>query len=350
MADHILVTFGSDGFRDWVSLPDGRTFNMGSVSVLNFVVGLARNSHEARLALDTFLANQQATLAVKLAELQLLLAPKKARWAGLEETSIPSDSRMAPHRGMHMDPVTMTLLQSRLASVEDVLHRLEVGSLSASDVSDGLLGSVRAMLAMVSPVQSEPEGLQKVAASYDEDMLRELEVYLDNEMSLQAQRRTILKRLIRGGRYDLKEAATAFEDWVEAGAKSYAKEFDEDPKKFPRELVKDLAMKMAKLHDKAVTNGEWDHLKSAAEDTPGGQGALVNEGLAYAVLAKIEQAHSAVLDSKSRFASLANEDLSRISTNLVSVLDVSDLGGSTTHMALLDLSKKTDHVLSHFSR
>lgn len=359
MANRTLVTFGTDGFRDWVTLPDGRTFNLGSVSVLNFVVGLARGQREARKALDTFLANQQATLAVRLADLQLLLAPKKSRWAGLEETLIPPETRMA------MDDNAKALFQSRLAAVEGALYQLQVGTAKGAEEGPRVLETVRAMLAMVAPkpqehVHTDNCRCRKTAASYDEDMLRELEVYLDNEMSLQMQRRTILKKLLKGGEYDVKEAAKAFEGWVEAGAKSYAREFNEDPKKFPKELVKDLAEKFARSHKKAVDAGEYDHLKSAADEpeqepkeapAEAKEAAIfANEGIAHTVLHKVEKAHEAVVASTSKYAADANHDLVRIASALTELLEGSDLSDPAVRPQLVELAKKAEHVLNFFVR
>lgn len=372
MANRTLVTFGTDGLRDWVTLPDGRTFNMGSVSVLKFVVELARTPREARKALDLFLEKQQATLAVPMGDLQILLSPKRARWAGLEETLITSDSHTSPGEGALMSQDNM-LFQNRLASVADALHHLEAGEASADVVAPQIQATIRELLAMVSPAPVAAPSVVEVdtsthfelgfrTAAYDEDMARELEVYLDNEMSLQGQRRTVLKKLLKDGEYDVKEAEKAFEDWVEAGAKAYSREFDEDPKKFSKELVKDLAEKMAKSHKKAVDAGEYDHLKSAtAEDnqfvfvTEGkepwqNQALLVNEGLAHAVLAKVQTAYEAVTASKSKFASMAREDLSRISSGLSDLVNDSDLSAPGASSVLLDLSKRADHVLNHFVR
>lgn len=323
MANRTIVTFGSDGFRDWVSFPDGRTFNLGSVSVLKFVVELARNQTEARRSLNTFLANQSATLAVRMDELEHLIAPKRARWAGIENTLIPLGSQ--------------TDLTQGVAMAEDV------NTLQSS--------------------HEHGEGCRCKAAAYDADMAKELEVYLDNEMSLQGQRRNIMKKLLKSGSFDVKDATREFEHWVETGAKSYAREFNEDPKKFSRDLVKDLAEKMAKSTKKAVDSGEWDHLKSASEDDQEEQTkqaddhtALINEGIAHAIMAKVEKAFEIVAASRedvtpiAKYASVAKNDLHRISSELSALLEASDLADPAAMPALLDLSKKADHVLNYFAR
>jgi hypothetical protein len=264
---------------------------------------------------------------------------------------------MSQAQGVLGDLETRALFQSRLAVAEDSLHHLEHGEAKAAEETPRLLNTVRELLAMVEPsTQVIAEGGTPVtAAAYDEDMLRELEVFLDNEMSLQAQRRSVLKKLLQTD-YDLKEASKAFEGWVEAGAKAYSREFNEDPKKFTKELVRDLAEKFVKSHKKAVDNGEYDHLKSASEEQQeqpkeaSEHMVLINEGIAHAVLAKVQKAHEAVQSSKSRFASVANGDLARISSSLVETLDRSDLSEPSVRTVLLDLSKRADHVLNYFSR
>lgn len=355
MAHRTLVTFGSDGFRDFVTLPDGRTFNLGSVSVLNFVVGLARNGFEAKRALDTFLAKQQATLAVQMPQLEELLAPRRARWATLEETLIPSDPRTSVGQGMEL---TKAHFESRLASLENDLHRLEHGGVKLEEALPRVQEAVQGLVAVASPPSPEPK-----TAAIDEDLQKELEVYLDNEGSLQAQRRQILKKLVSDEKYDLKEAAREWEKWVDAGAKAYSREFDTDPKQFSEELKDSLAKKLAQETKKAIEDGMYDHLKAAsvegqepeapkqaADDLLAEEVALLNEGIAHAVMAKVEKALEAVTSSTSKFASQGQLDLHRIASDLTDLLREADMSSTDARSVLLDLSKKADHVLNYFAR
>lgn len=76
-----LVTVATDGFRDYVELPDGRSLNLGSVSVLKLISSLARDLRAARRALTTFLETDRAVFRANLIALENLLQPRRARWA-----------------------------------------------------------------------------------------------------------------------------------------------------------------------------------------------------------------------------------------------------------------------------
>ena len=73
----VLVSVGTDGLSDWVETPDKCRHNLGSLSVLNFVRGLAKNSREARRVLDEFLEQGQSMLSVNVDHMGALLAGKK---------------------------------------------------------------------------------------------------------------------------------------------------------------------------------------------------------------------------------------------------------------------------------
>lgn len=312
MSKRTLVTYGTDGFRDFVNLPDGRSFNLGSLSVLNLVAGLARSVKEARRSLDTFLEKRESTLAVDLDGLFTLLEPKRARWAGIENPLIEPSGK---------DFEMLSLINTRLASLRE----------------NAAMGSEK-------------------TAAIDVDMLEELEVYLDNEPRLQAQRRKVLKEIL-ASEMDAKTLQGAWYDWVQAGAKAYVKEFDADPKSFSSDLIMHLAGKLANQTAKSLKNGEFAHLKSANEidildetaKTASEEEALVNEGIAHAVLAKVETTLKVLSASSNKHASLGKADLHRISSELTSLLDAKDLSDPTVRASLLDLTKKADHVLAFFA-
>lgn len=347
MPKRTLVTYGTDGFRDFVTLPDGQSLNLGSVSVLNLVVALARTGSEAKRSLDAFLANGEATLAVNLEQLFGLLEPKKARWARIENALISDRSKS------HMNLDILSLVSTRLASVEAHLQGLGSGGYQVSEVLPLVQESVGEILSAVTPPSDT-----KVAA-VDKDMLRELEVYLDNEGSLQAQRKTILKGILSGNQ-DAKSVQGAWAKWVDAGAKSFAREFETDAKDFTDELRTMLASKLAAQTIKAIQDGEYDHLKSATtqqEDVSdestkeaSEEAALVNEGIAHAVMAKVERALQACSTSNHKNASSGKMDLHRISSELSEVLQNAELSSPQVRASLLSLTKKADHVLSFFSR
>jgi len=85
-----LVTVATDGFRDYVELPDGRTLNLGSVSVLKLITSLVPSSSMCKRALDTFLKDGRTVIEGDLGKLEKILAPKRARWAHIGKGLIPS--------------------------------------------------------------------------------------------------------------------------------------------------------------------------------------------------------------------------------------------------------------------
>lgn len=114
MGSRTLVTVATDGFRDYVELPDGRSFNLGSVSVLKLIAELVDSSAIARKALDTFLKNRRTTVAVDVRALEEMLRPKRSRWAVHEDRFIPFDPR-TQSRVANMDAQEATKLIAKLS-------------------------------------------------------------------------------------------------------------------------------------------------------------------------------------------------------------------------------------------
>lgn len=75
-----MVVFGTDGFVDYVQVPDGQRFMLGPVSVLKLVMGLAP-LRMARKVLREFVANQQVMLSVDLDRMWELLPFQRARYS-----------------------------------------------------------------------------------------------------------------------------------------------------------------------------------------------------------------------------------------------------------------------------
>jgi len=118
-----LVTVATDGFRDYVELPDGRTINLGSVSVLKLVASLVRSTSLCKKALDAFLRKGNTLIQVELDDLMELLKPKRSRWA-YSNGLIPS----LPRQGEGMTDV-----QDGLTSVSQATQVFE-SMVSAFDV------------------------------------------------------------------------------------------------------------------------------------------------------------------------------------------------------------------------
>jgi hypothetical protein len=318
MPQRTLVTIATDGFRDYVGLPDGREVNLGSVSVLKLVTSLVLGTYECRKALDTFLKRKQAVIAVNLSALEDMLRPKRARWAADGDPFISTVSMTNQQgRGASMDPDTAQAeaMQSQIAELEKQIALIEQTAkehASGSQSAEQLQGSVESLKALIAELGKPPKGqsdnsafyfklasleetLSKVescgcaieadvtafhttasdlflelsgktiTAAVDEDVLEDLELYMDNEASLHNQRNSIIanvKRKIESGKYDENLSPKLWLYWVESGVKAYAKEFSVNPKaQFPMELKKALAERFSKHYDTAIKNGEFGDLK-----------------------------------------------------------------------------------------
>ena len=74
-----MVTFGTDGFVDYVQVQDQR-YMLGSVSVLKLIVGLAP-TRTARVALKEFVSSQRVELPVDLDRMWAMLPFRRARFS-----------------------------------------------------------------------------------------------------------------------------------------------------------------------------------------------------------------------------------------------------------------------------
>lgn len=75
-----MVTFGTDGFVDYVQVPDGQKFMLGPVSVLKLIMGLAP-LRVAKQALRQFVDERQVMLSVDLDRMWALLPFQRARFS-----------------------------------------------------------------------------------------------------------------------------------------------------------------------------------------------------------------------------------------------------------------------------
>jgi hypothetical protein len=76
-----LVTLGTDGTRDWVKTPDGRTYLTGHISMAKLVGSLAGSTREAKIALDEWLAGHETMLSVDSDRMAELFQPARPKWA-----------------------------------------------------------------------------------------------------------------------------------------------------------------------------------------------------------------------------------------------------------------------------
>lgn len=114
-----LVTIATDGFRDYVSLPNGDTINLGTTSVLKLITEVVPFSADIRKALDTFLAKGTVTLAADQSTLLKVLRPKKSRWAAYENRFIPVG--IQDPNGV-WNSMSTDLFSSKLASLETLVE------------------------------------------------------------------------------------------------------------------------------------------------------------------------------------------------------------------------------------
>jgi len=316
-----LVTIATDGFRDYVSLPNGDTINLGTTSVLKLITEVVPFSADIRKALDTFLAKGTVTLAADQSALLKVLRPKKSRWAAHENRFIPVG--IQDPNGV-WNSMSTDLFNSKLASLETLV---ELGiDEDTTRVARQLVAALR-------------------VAAVDADAKRELDLFIENEGRLAAKKESILTNLLRKLKSDGYNHSQAPKLWmylVDEGAKMYAKEMGSgigDAKNlFPKELRESLAKDMADNELELMKNGEYDHLKKASSSV---------EAQVETVVGQVETALQVVETSPKANTHLAKKDLHIIATKLAAM--VSEDAGPEVTAGLEDLAGKVAKIQSHFA-
>jgi len=316
-----LVTIATDGFRDYVSLPNGDTINLGTTSVLKLITEVVPFSADIRKALDTFLAKGTVTLAADQSALLKVLRPKKSRWAAHENRFIPVG--IQDPNGV-WNSMSTDLFSSKLASLETLV---ELGiDEDNTRVARQLVAALR-------------------VAAVDADAKRELSLFIENEGRLAAKKESILTNLLRKLKSDGYNHSQAPKLWmylVDEGAKMYAKEMGSgigDAKNlFPKELRESLAKDMADNELELMKNGEYDHLKKASSSV---------EAQVETVVGQVETALQVVETSPKANTHLAKKDLHIIATKLAAM--VSEDAGPEVTAGLEDLAGKVAKIQSHFA-
>ena len=316
-----LVTIATDGFRDYVSLPNGDTINLGTTSVLKLITEVVPFSADIRKALDTFLAKGTVTLAADQSALLKVLRPKKSRWAAHENRFIPVG--IQDPNGV-WNSMSTDLFSSKLASLETLV---ELGiDEDNTRVARQLVAALR-------------------VAAVDADAKRELSLFIENEGRLAAKKESILTNLLRKLKSDGYNHSQAPKLWmylVDEGAKMYAKEMGSgigDAKNlFPKELRESLAKDMADEELELMKNGEYDHLKKASSSV---------EAQVETVVGQVETALQVVETSSKANTHLAKKDLHIIATKLAAM--VSEDAGPEVTAGLEDLAGKVAKIQSHFA-
>lgn len=114
-----MVVIGTDGFVDYVQVPDGQKFMLGPVSVLKLITGLAP-IRTARKALREFVETKQVMLSVDLDKMWALLPFRRSRYsssaASRVQTHPPLKSTREKDMSSHVEVVT-----SHIARIEEQL-------------------------------------------------------------------------------------------------------------------------------------------------------------------------------------------------------------------------------------
>ena len=120
-----IVTIGTDGLRDFVTLPGGQRMMLGTVSILRFVTELTPLKF-ARRVLDAFNKGGSAVVTVDLDAMGELLKPHVSRWGttgAFTSSLIPHADRTSMREGPAMADAK-TLLE-RLGKIEGVVTLLD---------------------------------------------------------------------------------------------------------------------------------------------------------------------------------------------------------------------------------
>ena len=320
-----LITVATDGFRDYVTLPNGREINLGSVSVLKLVSSLVRGVNRCRKALDAYLKNGQTIISVDLEELEGLLKPKRSRWACHDDLFIPIVFRQ-PFRGAGMTQETTQAeaIKQQIAEIEEHIKLLEqtskehaAGSISEEQVQ----GAIESLSKIITELGQKPSGqsnnryfyaamdelakmldafetestiasetditgLQTVtaslleaalgkAAAVDQDFKEELNLYIQNEGRLYPSRMVIVGNLLRRLEAGTYSASAARNLWLHLinteVVPKYMREFkirEADDTYIPTALRKELASDLEKHETARMEFGDYSHLKSAGELPP----------------------------------------------------------------------------------
>lgn len=149
----LLVTLGTDGTTDWVRTPDGLKFNLGPVSALKFVLGLAPKG-TAKRALNEFLTQKEVLFPVDEGAMWTLLAPHRARWSADVSSSI-APLREEPAARNHM------AFSDDLKAIENHIANLKAASAKkATNLSSGVQHLIKLADAIKSPRQSSYYGVE----------------------------------------------------------------------------------------------------------------------------------------------------------------------------------------------
>jgi hypothetical protein len=408
-----LVTVATDGFRDYVSLPGGRQINLGSISVLKLVTSLVRGVNPCRRALNAFLKNRQVVISVDLEELEDLLKPKRSRWACHDDLFIPNGFRqLVRGTSMNPETSQAEALTQKIAAIEEALGSLDKAAAEHGVGSELTLVWTDTLSGLVSKLGSDStEKTAAVDKAIMEELsvYMDNEDSLANQK--ESIIKNIMRKKKRGV-YDPSLAPKLWLYWVDSGAEAYVKRFGiktPGKKYFPIELRRALAAELAKSEEKMIEDGEYSSIKIAGDEqekdqvdqaqekeagekdqvdqiqekeagekdkddgedkkkslppwlekkeasaTPvyyklaAADVPVINEALAHSVMAKIDLALGVVDTSTKKNVHLAKSDLTKITSQLSTLITGADLGDPTLCTPLKELAVMADKIHTHFS-
>lgn len=137
------VTLETDGARDFVCLPDGVRYILGTVSVLKLVSALVVDRVMRRRALDDFNRTGQAMVALDVDRMFEFLAPKPLRKSARVSPLIHPQEQapLTSKEGTHMTP--QQLLSTRIAHLENTIREMNSRVASGSRVDADLVRNLR---------------------------------------------------------------------------------------------------------------------------------------------------------------------------------------------------------------
>lgn len=123
MARRALITVGTDGFVDYVQVPDGQKYMLGPVSVLKLITRLAP-SRVARKALREFTEDQQAMLTVDLDKMWELLPFRRARYSSTNPLMGKADRRPDSSEFSQMKTASYDTFTANMDLAEDIVEKV----------------------------------------------------------------------------------------------------------------------------------------------------------------------------------------------------------------------------------
>lgn len=116
-----LVTVGTDGFVDYVQVPDGQRFMLGPVSVLQLIMGAVKSVRAAQVALEEFVASGKTIVPVDLDQMWELLPFRRARYSSTNPFMLKWDHS---DREPEMKTASYNTLIAHVEMAEDIVNKV----------------------------------------------------------------------------------------------------------------------------------------------------------------------------------------------------------------------------------